>query len=81
MNYIKVLFHKNNMKNIKKALGKNCTYLSHIRYKDKYGVIAKFKNSKPIEALLEGNPNDIKPEFYEQLKTDITNEARERGIL
>lgn len=47
----------------------------------KHGVIAKFGKAKPIVAMLNGTPNDIKAEYYSQLRNDMTDAARKRGIL
>ena len=45
-------------------------------------LVAKFTNSdKNITAVLNGTPHDIKAEYYSQLKNDLTNAARERGLL
>lgn len=45
-------------------------------------VVAKFKGTtKPIKAALNGTPDDIKAEYYAQLKNDMTNAARKRGVL
>jgi hypothetical protein len=45
-------------------------------------LVAKFGNSnRDITAVLNGTPNDIKAEYYAQLKNDLTNAARERGLL
>ena len=66
---------------LKKELGENCTYVSHIRYKDNYGIVAKFRKEKPIEALLNGSPDDIKLEYYDELIKNMKDEAKERGLL
>lgn len=47
----------------------------------KHGVIAKFGKEKPIVAMLNGTPNDIKSEYYVQLKNDMTDAASKRGLL
>lgn len=45
-------------------------------------ITAKFgRKNKAITAALNGTPNDIKAEYYEQLKNDLVNAARERGLL
>ena len=78
---IEMLFHKNNMRKIKQALGKKCTYVAHERYKDNYSVVAKFGKEESIVAILNGSPEDIELEYYNQLKTDMQDEARKRGLL
>lgn len=56
--------------------------LRRVKGETQYGVIAKFGNKvKPIRAMLNGTPDDIKGEYYAQLKNDMSNEARKRGIL
>lgn len=76
-------FHRMNILDIKNSLGDKCTYVSHVRYpnQNKYTIIAKFRKEKPILALLNGTPQDIKPEYYKQLKMDMRNEAKSRGLL
>ena len=45
-------------------------------------LVAKFgSNKRDITAVLNGTPNDIKAEYYEQLKNDLYNEARKRELL
>jgi len=45
-------------------------------------ITVKFgRKNKAITAALNGTPNDIKAEYYAQLKNDLTNAARERGLL
>lgn len=82
-NQISVYYHKNNLRKIKDALGKKCTFISHVRLpNDKYEVHVKFRgNKKPIVAQLNGTPFDIEAENYMQLKNDLINEARKRGLL
>lgn len=47
----------------------------------RYGVMAKFGKAKPVLAMLNGTPNDIKAEYYAQLKNDLADAARKRGLL
>lgn len=105
-NQILAYYHKQNMLEIKRALGKNCTFISHISYPKykleevldekgevrkgmtkrvsngtQHGIVAKFGKSEPLVATLNGKPDEIKSEYYAQLKLDLVNAARERDLL
>lgn len=55
--------------------------LERVKGEPVHYVVAKFGDAKPITAALNGTPNDIKAEYYQQLKNDLTDAARKRGIL
>lgn len=66
---------KNEMGEVKEGMFKR------VETGTQYGVIAKFGKAKPILAMLNGTPDDIKSEYYSQLRNDIANAARKRGLL
>lgn len=59
------------LNSIKKNTG--CSFLAFERYKDRYQVKA-VKNKEDKYFILNGTPNDIKPEFYLELENMIKTE-------
>jgi hypothetical protein len=69
LNYSNI--HSVILNSIKKNTG--CSFLAFERYKDRYQVRA-VKNKKEKFFLLNGTPNDIKPDFYLELENMINAE-------
>lgn len=68
-------FHKIAINEVKSRLGKDCTYLSHLRTKGTIWFLAHLiiKGEKRILRVDSGkeNPSDLEAENYKALKTQL----------
>lgn len=71
-------YHKTWLKYIRNVLGKECSYLSFVKSNTgQFGLKAKI-NNKPVYIYLEGSPEDINDNSYNDLLQQLNN-VKEEG--
>ncbi len=88
INQMSAVYHKEWVSNIKKNLGKNCSFLQHVRKVSngvtEYFLEARFLvkgGAKKVTFKLEGTPSDISNQNYLDLQTQLLDYARTEKII